>query len=90
MEKIKVFFITLAAWFRALTWAKVWEGVKKALNWIWSKLCALLKSRYGAPIVLMVIGLYMGATHSKFSFDMISGTVIFFLGVWYLIQETNE
>lgn len=90
MEKIKVFFVTLGAWFRALTWAKVWNGIKIALKYLWDKFCLLLKSRYGAPIMLIFMGVYVGGSHTMFSFDMITGTIIFFMGVWYFIQESYE
>ena len=87
---MKNLLLKIKTFFKELTWTKVWAGIKKFFAYLWSKFCGLLRWRFGASAVLAATGLYLGATSPQFSFNMFLGIVLFFMGVWYIIQEANK
>lgn len=89
MKKVKIFFITLGAWFRALTWAKVWDGIKKALVWLKDKFFAFINLKVAPGVMTLFFGLHIGSTHNNI-FGIIGGIVIGLMGIWFIIRAINK
>lgn len=81
-EKIGLFFGKIGSFFKTTF---TWSNIKTWPKWLWDKFCNFIQWRFAPSVVALFFGLHVFSQH-----NLLWGALIFFIGVWFVIQEANK